>query len=63
MIITKRVVENTEPWPSLLPTCQCYTHNKVRLIVHDGIVFCGTCGIAYSKAGCVGLVLISEIKT
>ena len=61
MIYKRIVIENSEPWPSLLPNCACH-NEKGRLILYDNIVYCGYCGVAYGKAGCIGLTLISESK-
>jgi hypothetical protein len=62
MIYKKVVIENTEPWPSQQPSCRCYSHNKGRIIAYEDKLFCGTCGLAYRDASCVGLVLIQDVK-
>ena len=61
MIYKSIAIENSEPWPSLLPNCACH-NEKGRLILYDNTVFCGSCGKAYGRAGNIGIVLVSESK-
>ena len=59
-IYKKVVYENSDPWQSYLPECDCACSRPARIILHENIIFCGQCGKAYGKAGSVGLVLVKE---
>jgi hypothetical protein len=52
-------IKCNEPWPTLLPDCDCHRsgENRGRVIKFEGRVFCGNCGVAYGEAGSVGVVL------
>lgn len=61
MIYKKVILENSDPWPSQLPSCKCHESGNGRIILYEGKLYCGRCGIVYGAAGSVGLALVEEV--
>lgn len=61
MIYKKVILENSDPWPSQLPSCKCHESSNGRIILHEGKLYCGCCGIVYGAAGSIELALVEEV--